>query len=57
MSRLVRRVAFAALGLAFASLLRQLTRPATRSGKHALEVWENEGGGPARTGRHGASAR
>jgi hypothetical protein len=36
-------VAFAAIGFAVASLLRNLGR-ARGSGRHALETWENEGG-------------
>ena len=43
MRTLLRRVAFAAIGFAVASMLRNLSR-ARGSGRHALETWENEGG-------------
>ena len=44
MSRLVRRIAWAALGYVVVSLLRQRTTGSGRRRHHPLETWENEGG-------------
>jgi hypothetical protein len=45
MSRLLRRVAWAALGYIVVLLLRrQSPAPAGRRRHHPLEAWENEGG-------------
>ena len=44
MSALLRRVAYAAISLAVASLVRRYTQPRSAHRKHPLETWENEGG-------------
>ena len=45
MNRLIRQLAFAAIGFAFASMLREWSSKAGGRGHHRmLETWENEGG-------------
>jgi hypothetical protein len=43
-SALIRRMAYAAISLAVASLVRRYTQSGSARRKHPLETWENEGG-------------
>jgi len=53
---LIRRVAYAAISFAVASLVRRYTQPAPARRKLPLETWENEGGA-ASAGHSRALAR
>jgi len=55
-SAVLRRMAYAAVSLAVASLVRRYTQPGSARRKQPLETWENEGGS-VRTAHPRALAR